>query len=248
MTPEILYEDSHLVVVNKPAGVLTIPDRWDKTKVSLLGILNETLSSSLRLVHRLDKETSGLILFAKDVESQREISRQFENHEILKTYVALVEGEVQSPSGKIELPLEEDPQHLGMTRVDEKRGKPSATSYEVMEKFRGFTLLRIHPLSGRTHQIRVHLAAIGTPLAVDGLYGRRPAILLSELKPKFKKKNEGEKPLISRLTLHAGGLHFKNMDGREITLEASLPKDFTVTLKYLRKFKSVSLLPHKGFF
>ena len=248
MRPEILYEDSHLVVVNKPAGVLTIPDRWDKTKISLLGILNETLRSSLRLVHRLDKETSGLILFAKDVESQREISRQFENHEILKTYVALVEGEVKEPSGKIELPLEEDPQHLGMTRVDEKRGKPSITSYEVMEKFRSFTLLRIHPLSGRTHQIRVHLAAIGYPLAVDGLYGRCPAIFLSELKPKFKKKNEGEKPLISRLTLHAGGLHFKNMDGREITLETPLPKDFTVTLKYLRKFRSVSLRPRKGFF
>ncbi len=248
MIPEILYEDSHLVVVNKPAGVLTIPDRWDKTKVSLLGIMNETLSSSLRMVHRLDKETSGLILFAKDVETQREISRQFENREISKTYFALVEGEVREASGKIELPLEEDPQHPGMTRVDEKRGKPSVTLYEVLETFRGFTFLRVTPLSGRTHQIRVHLSGIGHPLAVDTLYGKRSAIYLSELKPNFKKKNEGERPLISRLTLHAGGLRFKNLDGREITLEAPLPKDLTVTLKYFKKFRSLSAPPHKGFF
>ena len=248
MIPEILYEDSHLVVVNKPAGVLTIPDRWDKTKVSLLGIMNETLSSSLRMVHRLDKETSGLILFAKDVESQRDISRQFENREISKTYFALVEGEMKEASGNIELPLDEDPQHPGMTRVDEKRGKPSATLYEVLEKFRGFTFLRVTPLSGRTHQIRVHLSGIGYPLAVDYLYGKRSAIYLSELKPNFKRKAEGERPLISRLTLHAGGLRFKNLDGREITLEAPLPKDLTVTLKYLKKFRALSGSPHKGSF
>jgi len=240
MIPEILYEDSHLVVVNKPAGILTIPDRWDKTKVSLLGIMNETLSSSLRMVHRLDKETSGLILFAKDVEAQREISRQFESREISKTYFALVDGEVKETSAKIELPLDEDPQHPGMTRVDEKRGKPSVTLYEILEKFRGFTFLRVTPLSGRTHQIRVHLSSIGHPLAVDVLYGKRSAICLSELKPNFKKKSEGERPLISRLTLHAGGLRFKNLDGHEITLEAPLPKDLTVTLKNLRKFKALS--------
>lgn len=248
MIPEILYEDSHLVVVNKPAGVLTIPDRWDKTKVSLLGIMNETLSSSVRMVHRLDKETSGLILFAKDVETQREISRQFEYREIAKSYLALVDGEIKEAAGKVELPLDEDPQHPGMTRVDEKRGKPSVTLYEILEKFKGFTLLRVTPLSGRTHQIRVHFASIGYPLAVDGLYGKRSAIYLSELKPNFKKKKEGERPLIARLTLHAGGLRFKNRDGREITLEASLPKDLTVTLKYLRKFRSFSPPPRRGLF
>ena len=248
MIPEILYEDSYLVVVNKPAGVLTIPDRWDQTKVSLLGIMNETLSSSLRMVHRLDKETSGLILFAKDVEAQREISRQFENREISKTYFALVEGEVKDPSGEIALPLEEDPQHPGMTRVDEKRGKPSVTRYEVLQRFQGFTFLRVTPLSGRTHQIRVHLSGIGYPLAVDYLYGKRSAIYLSELKPNFKRKGAEERPLLSRLALHAGGLRFKNCDGREITLEAPLPKDLTVTLRYLRKFRALSGAPHKGFF
>ena len=240
MIPEILYEDSHLVVVDKPAGLLTIPDRWDKTKISLLGMMNETLSSSLRMVHRLDKETSGVILFAKDLEAQREISRQFESRGISKTYFALVDGEVKEASGKIELPLDEDPQHPGMTRVDEKRGKPSVTLYEILEKFRGFTFLRVTPLSGRTHQIRVHLSSIGHPLAVDVLYGKRSAICLSELKPNFKKKRGGERPLIARLTLHAGGLRFKNLDGHEITLEAPLPKDLEVTLKNLRKFKALS--------
>lgn len=237
--PKIIYEDTHFVVVDKPAGLLTIPDRWDKTKVSLLGMMNETLGSSLRLVHRLDKETSGLILFAKDLESQREMSRQFEKREISKSYFALVEGEVKEPSGKIGLPLEEDPQHAGVTRVDPKRGKPSITLYEVLERFRGFTYLQVRPLSGRTHQIRVHLVALGYPLAVDSLYGRRSALYLSELKPNFKRKEGGEKPLISRLTLHAGGLSFKNRDGHTITLEAPLPKDLTLALKYLRKFKSV---------
>jgi len=240
MTPEIVYEDENLVVVNKPGGLLTIPDRWDQTRISLLGIMNETLSSSIRTVHRLDRETSGLILFAKNVETQREISRQFEAHEIEKTYLALVEGEVPGPGGTIELPLDEDPQHPGVTRVDEKRGKPSVTQFEAAERFRGFTLLRVKPLSGRTHQIRVHLAAKGYPLAVDSLYGKRSAIYLSELKQDYKQKKEGERPLISRLTLHAGGLRFKTPQGQELTLEVPPPKDLTVTLKYLRKFRSLT--------
>ena len=237
--PEVIYEDPHLLVVNKPAGLLTIPGRWDKTEVSLLGTMRETLSSSLLLAHRLDKETSGLILFAKDNDTQRELSRQFEAHEVSKTYFALVDGEVAEETGDIDLPLEEDPRHPGLTRVDEKRGKPSATSYEIAEKFHSFTLLRVNPLSGRTHQIRVHLAAIGHPMAVDALYGKRSAIFLSELKPNFKRKAVGEKPLIARLSLHAGGLRFKNMDKREITLEAPFPKDLTVTLKYLRKLRAL---------
>ncbi|MFH1857935.1 MAG: RluA family pseudouridine synthase [Candidatus Omnitrophota bacterium] len=246
--PEIIFEDAHFVVVNKPAGLLTVPDRWDKTKISLLGAMNETLGSSLRLAHRLDKETSGLILFAKDLESQRYISSQFEGQEIRKSYFALVEGKLRDTSGKIELPLMDDPQHTGLSRVDEKRGKPSATLYEIVERFVGFTYLRVQPLSGRTHQIRVHFASIGHPLAVDSLYGRRDAIYLSELKPGYKRKKDAEeKPLISRLTLHAGSLSFKNRDGRQITLEASLPKDFVLTLKNLRKFRSLPQPPHRAF-
>ena len=248
MIPEIIYEDQDLVVVNKPAGLLTIPDRWDQTKISLLGVMNETLSSSLRIVHRLDKETSGLILFAKNVEAQREISRQFETHEIEKTYLAIVEGEVKEGEGSIELPLDEDPQHPGMTRVDEKRGKPSVTRYTVEERFRGFTLLRVRPLSGRTHQIRVHLAANGFPLVVDSFYGRRDVLYLSELKPNFKQKQSGEKPLISRLALHAAGLRFKSPSGQEMKLEVPPPKDITLTLKYLRKFRSLTPPPRKLFF
>ena len=248
MTPEIVYEDQNLVVVNKPAGLLTIPDRWDQTKISLLGVMNETLSSSLRIVHRLDKETSGLILFAKNVQTQREISRQFETHEIEKTYLAIVEGEVKEEEGAIELPLDEDPQHPGMTHVDEKRGKPSVTRYTVGERFRGFTLLTVRPLSGRTHQIRVHLSVKGFPLAVDVLYGKRDALYLSELKPNFKQKSAGERPLISRLTLHAGGIRFKIPGGEEMKLEVPPPKDLTVTLKYLRKFRSLVPPPRKLFF
>jgi len=215
----------------------SIPDRWDKTKVSLLGIMNESLSDSLRLVHRLDKETSGLILFAKDLKSQRSVSRQFETHEIQKYYFAIVDGEVKKSSGKINYPLEEDPKRPGKTRVVKKKGKLSVTHYEVNERFQQFTLLRVSPLSGRTHQVRVHMAEMGHPLAVDPLYGRRSELYLSELKPNYKRKKEGERPLIGRLTLHAGALQFKNLDDREITLEAPLPKDFEITLKYLRKFR-----------
>ena len=145
--PEIIFEDAHFVVVNKPAGILTIPDRWDKTKVSLLGFMSETLSKSLKMVHRLDKETSGLILFTKDQKSQREVSRQFESREILKTYYALVDGELKKEKGVIEFPLEEHPKRKGTVRVSKKRGKPSITHYTPIERFRGFTFVRVHPLS-----------------------------------------------------------------------------------------------------
>ncbi|MCH7762026.1 hypothetical protein IIA15_11615 [candidate division TA06 bacterium] len=156
---------------------------------------------------------------------------------------------MKKEKGVIEFPLEEHPKRKGTVRVSKKRGKPSVTHYTPIERFRGFTFVRVHPLSGRTHQIRVHFASLGHSLAVDALYGRRSAIFLSELKPNFKrKKDEDEKPLISRLTLHAGKLSFKNMDGHEITLEAPLPKDLTLVLKYLRKFRPLSDLPHRGFF
>ena len=250
---EVLYEDEQVLVVDKPAALAVEADRWDPSRPNLLGGLH-ALAGNLdtvgppgrfrpRLVHRLDKDTSGAVLVAKTVEAERALRLAFDEGRIRKVYLALVEGE--HPLGDdehelIELPLASDRRRGGLVVVSES-GKPARTRVAVEQRYRGYTLLRCEPLTGRTHQLRVHLAAQGFPLVVDPLYGRRRSFALSEFKRGYRPKpGRVETPLIDRLTLHALRLEFDapGSTERRVVVEAPLPRDFTRALKQLSKVRA----------
>ncbi len=246
----ILHQDESLLVVDKPAALPVEPDRWDPTRPCLIGALHALAGNSAggtgsfrpRLVHRLDKDTSGAVLVAKSIEAERMLSSAFEAGDVHKLYLALVEGEHPLDEGEhelIDLPLAPDKKRGG-TMVVREGGKSARTRVAVEQRFRGYTLLRCEPLTGRTHQIRVHLAAVGFPLVVDPLYGRRKSFSLSEFKCDYKRKpGRPEIPLIDRLSLHALQVEFPTPGppaGR-ITVEAPLPPDFQRVLKQLSKVR-----------
>ncbi|MCS7229223.1 MAG: RluA family pseudouridine synthase [Candidatus Kryptonium sp.] len=233
---EIIYEDDDFVVINKPAGLLTIPDRFSRSLPNLYDILTEKYGS-IFVVHRLDKETSGVICFAKNEEAHSDLNEKFEEHDVKKVYLALIAGHLRNKEGRIDIPLSENPKVPGTMRVDYESGKRAITEYKVLEEFENYSLVEARPLTGRLHQIRVHFKAVGHPLAIDSLYGNKSEIFLSEIKRKYKaKEDEVEKPLMSRLTLHALKLGFFHFRRKEyVEFEAGLPKDFESLLKQLRK-------------
>jgi RluA family pseudouridine synthase len=242
---DVLHEDEHVVAVDKPAALLVEPDRWDPALPSLVGALEQLGARSdyrPRLVHRLDKDTSGVVLVARTIEGERELRAAFDGGEVRKEYLALVEGEHPLEDGAsevIDLPLGPDRKRSGNMRVRDD-GKPSRTRIEVERRFRGFTLLCCEPLTGRTHQIRVHLAAAGFPLAVDPVYGRRRELKLSEIKSGYRPKaGRPEKPLIDRLTLHARRIEFPAVGATDerVAVEAPLPADFERVLKQMAKVR-----------
>lgn len=232
---DILFEDADLVVLNKPAGMLSIPDRFDADAPNLAANLREQYGD-IFVVHRLDRETSGVILFAKNADSHRALNIQFESHAARKRYDALVDGIVKEESGTIDFPIGEHPRRKGMMCVDAQDGKNATTLYTVVRRFREFTHVSVTLVTGRQHQIRVHAAAIGHPLAVDGLYGARTALLLSSIKRKYRASGE-ERPLMARLSLHASELTFEHPRTHEArTVVAPLPRDFAATLKQLERW------------
>lgn len=235
--PSILYQDDDIIIVNKPAHYLTIPDRFVAEKPSLVSFLKDRFEEVF-VVHRLDKETSGVILFAKNKEAHRDLSIQFENRTVNKIYLALVEGNVHKEEGEIAQPIASNMRDSGKMIVA-KRGKPSLTFYKVAERFKNYTLVEANIKTGRTHQVRVHFESIGYPLAVDELYGRKKAFFLSEVKlKKYRRgKDVEERPLMERTTLHAYQLTINHPTTKEeMTFNAELPKDFRAVLNQLRKW------------
>ncbi len=236
--PSIIFEDDDIIVLNKPAHYLTIPDRFVAERPNLTTFLKDRLEDVF-VVHRLDKETSGAILFAKNAAAHRNLSMQFEARTIDKIYLALVEGTVHKEEGEINQPIANNMRDKGRMIIA-SRGKPSLTLYQVIERFKNYTLVEANIKTGRTHQVRVHFERIGYPLAVDSLYGRKSAFLLSEVKMKKYRRGKDvleEKPLMSRTTLHAAKVTFDHPTTNEsITFEAELPKDFRAVLNQLRKW------------
>ena len=233
----IVFENDDLIALNKPSGLLSIPDREGK-EVSLKGLLKKKYGN-IFTVHRLDKGTSGLIVFAKNEDSHKLLSQQFEGRQAKKIYVGLVIGSLLNKKGSIDSPIAEHPANTG-TMIIHRRGKESLTDYEVLEGFGTYSWLQFRIHTGRTHQIRVHMKNIGHPVVCDELYGDGKPVLLSSFKRKYNlsKNAEEERPILSRLALHAVNLAFTDPGGKIMELEAGLPKDLKALLQQLRKWKS----------
>ncbi|MEL6866051.1 MAG: RluA family pseudouridine synthase [Bacteroidota bacterium] len=234
---DLLHEDEDLLVVNKPPHFLSIPDRYLLDRPNLQGYLSEHHGKTF-VVHRLDKETSGVICFAKNEQAHRKLSLQFEQRTVDKRYHVLIEGQLYPKEGKIEKAIASHKSKPGQMIVS-NRGKASLTFFKALEYFKNYTLVEANIKTGRTHQIRVHFKSIGFPLAIDATYGRREAFFLSELKlRKFKlAKDTEERPLMSRSSLHAHELQLNHpSSGQRMQFIAEYPKDFRATLQQLRKW------------
>lgn len=237
MQIETLYEDDDLIIVNKPAGILVIPDRFDANLASLNKVLEDKLGQQIWVVHRLDRDTSGVICFAKNEASHKYLSALFQQHDIGKYYVGLVNGRVVPEEGRIEKAIAEHPAIKGKMAVA-KKGKPSITDYKVIHQWPLYSLVGFQIHTGRTHQIRVHIQSIGHSIVADELYGDGKPFLLSGIKKKYRLSDdqETERPLLSRLALHASKLVFKKADGEEVTVEAPLPRDMAACVNQLNKW------------
>jgi 23S rRNA pseudouridine1911/1915/1917 synthase len=235
MHVDIIFENDDFVAINKPAALLSIPDRMGVER-SLKDFLKERYGN-IYTVHRLDRNTSGIIVFAKTEEAHKELSLLFESREMEKFYVGLVNGQMIYPAGTVDAPIME---HPGKTTkmITHVKGKPSITDYEVLESFRLYSWVQFQIHTGRTHQIRVHMQHLGHSIVCDEIYGDPKPILLSSIKRNFKlaKLAEEEKPILSRLGLHSHRLNF-TLKGKAYNLEAPIPKDLKALLQQLKKWK-----------
>lgn len=233
----ILYADDALVVVDKPAGVLSAPGRGKEPAVADLLRENPDFGprAPFRIVHRLDRDASGVLLLARTLTAQRSLVAQFAQREVQKMYLALVNGFV-TDDGSVDLNIALDRRRQRM-KASRGRGQTALTHYAIRERVVGNTLLECRPVTGRTHQIRVHMAAIGHPLSVDPVYGGAERLMLSDYKRDYRpSRRHPERPLIARLTLHATELKFTHPDtGVPMTLAAPEPKDLRATLSQLRR-------------
>lgn len=263
--PPVIHDDDSMMAFDKPSGLLVAPDRWDKARENLMAMVHAAYGRGVANVHRLDADTSGVLLCAKTKPALDFLSGQFQGKTVEKVYHALVVvlppeeamkvvTPVRAPDGGLpdafamDLALDKDEQNPGRMRVFKKRGgKPSVTEFRTLERFGRYALVECRPLTGRTHQLRVHLAAAGAPILNDRFYGVPGTELrLSELKRGYKGRDE-EKPLLSRLALHASALVVKHPETREpVTIRSEWPKDFALALKYLRKFGADRRRPPGG--
>ena len=244
----ILHEDDCIIAVNKASGIAVIGERWDEDAPRLDILLKQEFAFRDRLeeapelftVHRIDKDTSGLVIFAKDRETHRRLSLAFESRQPEKIYIAVIHGRPSWPDGKntCNLPLLPDGNKKHFTIIDKYRGKASSTGFTVILSAGNYSVVEARPKTGRTHQIRVHLAALGHPIVCDPLYGKHSrsgtekGLYLSSLKRNWRGDAAEEQPLLARLGLHAARLVIKDME-----LDAPLHKDMAALIKQMEKLK-----------
>lgn len=228
-TDLILWEGDDFIVINKPPLISSLADRNDE--VTILSMA-KSYDANAQLCHRLDKETSGALVIAKNPEAYRHLSMQFENRTVKKNYLAVVDGIHDFDHLKYDRPIYKLAN--GSVKID-RRGKEAVTIFNTVQAYKQHTLVECQPLTGRMHQIRIHLANNGASITGDLNYGGRP-LYLSSIKRKFNlKKGSEEQPLIKRLALHAKSISFEAANGDKLSFEAPLPKDFKVLLKQLEK-------------
>ena len=235
MKLDIIFENEYFVAIHKPSGLLSIPDRMGK-ELSLKDLLKDKYGN-IYTVHRLDKDTSGVIVFAKDEDTHRTLSQLFEAREVQKIYHGLVYGIPVHSTGTVDVPIFPHPGKNGLM-VTGHKGKPAITDYTVLESLGKYAWMQFQIHTGRTHQIRLHMKYLGHSIVGDALYGNPAPLLLSTIKKNFKlaKAADEEKPLLNRLALHASELSF-NWHQQPIQLVAPLPKDLRAVLQQLHKWR-----------
>lgn len=243
----VAFEDDQVLALNKPAGLLTSPDRYDPRRPNLMRLLHEGVAAGrawaaergltyLANVHRLDFETTGLLLLAKDRASLVTLANHFGSETPRKTYVALVHGSPEADEFTVENRIAPHWFKPGLMHISAE-GKRAVTHFRVVERFAGCALVECHPLTGRTHQLRVHLQDVAHPIMGDSVYGGEP-LLLSRLKRGYRvRPGQQERPLIETVALHAWKLELPHpVTGEPLRLEAPWPKALEVALKNLRRF------------
>jgi 23S rRNA pseudouridine955/2504/2580 synthase len=228
----ILFENADFVAINKPYGISTLEDRADKTN-----LLSEAkkIFPDIQVCHRLDKDTSGVLVLAKTPEGYRHLSLQFQNRQVQKVYHAVVHGSTDFNDFKVDLPLVV--KGKGIVKWDANSGKESNTHFTTLKNFRAFSLVKCMPVTGRRHQIRVHLKHCKHSIVADTMY-EGELVYLSNIKRNYKQSKREERPMINRVALHAHSISFKAIDDKLVEVEAPYPKDYTVLLKQLEKYGS----------
>lgn len=229
----ILFENDDFIAVNKPPFIASLDERTAGAEVNILRLAKQYIADA-QVCHRLDKETSGVIIIAKNPEAYRCLSMQFERRKVNKTYHAVVDGQFKFDNLFVDLPILNDG-NKNVT-IDRQEGKRAETYFNSLKYYKHYTLVACKPVTGRMHQIRIHLATQRAAICGDHMYKGKP-VFLSALKKGYRlAKDEEEQPIMKRFALHAKQIIFKGIDEQEICIEAPYPKDFATLLKLLDKF------------
>ena len=227
----IIFEDDNFIIINKPYDISTLEDR--KSNINILSLAKD-YHAQAQVCHRLDKETSGVLVLSKREEAYKHLNSLFEKRKVNKIYHAVVDGIHDYEYIMYSAPIKV--LKKGVVKIDFEEGKESHTIFNTMKAFKNHTLVGCNPITGRTHQIRIHLSDLGSPIVGDDQYGGQP-FFLSEYKRKFNiKKNTEELPIMRRVALHAFSIKFDSLDGKTIAVESEYPKDFGVMLKQMEKY------------
>ncbi|MDP2791670.1 MAG: RluA family pseudouridine synthase [Rectinemataceae bacterium] len=229
----ILFADESLLAVDKPSGIFSVPDRYDPDASVALNIL-APVWGRLHVIHRIDKDTSGVLIYCRDEAVHRSLNGAFGTGAVVKTYHALVRGAPDWDEASCEFPLHVDADKQHRTVIDAHHGKESRTNFRVLARYRGRALIEARPETGRVHQVRVHLAAVGFPVIGDPFYGDGKPLMLSSIKRGWKGDPHTERPLLSRTALHSVSVEFVHpLSGDKMLIEAPYPKDFRASVSQL---------------